>query len=101
MSHIIEAADTSHFEKMQMHANITEFEDILGGCERVLRTPIPVSYGRQATRFAVIWFAFFPILLQPTLGDSVVPATALICFALFGTTSFLSLLLVRWLGALS
>ena len=29
-----------------LQENITAFEDCLGGCERILRTPIPLLYTR-------------------------------------------------------
>jgi predicted membrane chloride channel (bestrophin family) len=32
--------------QLAMDANITAFEDVLGTCERILRTPIPLSYTR-------------------------------------------------------
>jgi hypothetical protein len=85
LSDLVEAATMSPFEKLQMHEAITTFEDVLGGCERLLRTPIPVSYGRHATRFQVIWLSFFPLLMHQELGDSVVPITALMGFIFFGT----------------
>lgn len=30
----------------RMDQNLTQFEDVLGGCERILKTPIPLSYTR-------------------------------------------------------
>ena len=34
----------------QMDASLTFFTDAVGGCERILRTPIPLSYTRCAPR---------------------------------------------------
>jgi predicted membrane chloride channel (bestrophin family) len=31
---------------IRMEENLTSFEDCLGGCERILKTPIPLSYTR-------------------------------------------------------
>lgn len=46
MSQIIQDVDVDPIHQMQMSQNLTTFEDILGGCERLLRAPIPVSYTR-------------------------------------------------------
>ena len=47
MSQIIQDVDVDPIHQQQMSMNLTTFEDILGGCERLLRAPIPVSYTRQ------------------------------------------------------
>ena len=47
LSQIIYSMETlSPMNQMQMSENLTQFQDILGGCERILRTPIPVNYTR-------------------------------------------------------
>lgn len=38
-----------------MDENLTVFADVTGGCERILRTPIPLSYTRHTSRFMMIW----------------------------------------------
>lgn len=35
-------------EQLQLQNNLTIFEDIIGSCERIYTTPIPLSYTRQA-----------------------------------------------------
>ena len=37
----------------RMDENLTALEDMVGGCERILRTPIPLSYTRHTSRFMV------------------------------------------------
>lgn len=32
-------------------------QDVTGGCERILRTPVPLMYTRHNSRFLMIWFA--------------------------------------------
>lgn len=39
----------------RMDENLTVFADVTGGCERILRTPIPLSYTRHTSRFMMIW----------------------------------------------
>ena len=84
MSEIIEEADVMDMQRLQMQRQLTTFEDILGGCERLLRTPIPLSYARHATRFLLLWLIFFPIVFASSLGNAVVPVTAMVGFLMFG-----------------
>ena len=39
--------------KGMMDNNLTAYEDAVGGCERILRTPLPLTYTRHTTRFLV------------------------------------------------
>jgi ion channel-forming bestrophin family protein len=63
LSELIEAADTDSAHRWQMHQNLTTLHDILGGCERILRTPIPVAYTRHTSRFVIIWMTVLPYAL--------------------------------------
>lgn len=87
LSEMVEDADITMYQKRQMQKEITIFEDILGGCERLLRTPIPVSYTRHSTRCIMIWLLTFPIWLQLQIGPALIPTTALVAFLLLGASS--------------
>ncbi|KIY95166.1 hypothetical protein MNEG_12797 [Monoraphidium neglectum] len=67
-----------------MDGNLTAFEDILGTCERLLRTPIPLSYTRHTSRFLVIWLALLPFTLFGSLGLATPPLCLMIAFLLLG-----------------
>lgn len=84
MSEQIENQHIQPLQKFQMHNNLTEFEDILGGCERLLRTPIPLSYTRHTSRFLLIWLTLLPVCLWSKIGWGVVPSSALIAILLLG-----------------
>lgn len=84
MSHIIERSGISDMQRLQMQENITTFEDILGGCERLLRTPIPVSYTRHTSRFLLLWLTILPYALWAKLAWAAVPAVGLIALLLLG-----------------
>ncbi len=43
---VIQNVHMDPIHQMQMSQNLTFFHDVLGGCERLLRAPIPVSYTR-------------------------------------------------------
>lgn len=46
LSQISGAASLDTPAAIRMDENITQFEDMLGTCERILRTPIPLAYTR-------------------------------------------------------
>lgn len=46
LSELTRQLSITEFQALQMQENVTFFYDALGGCERLLRTPIPVSYTR-------------------------------------------------------
>ena len=60
LSDAIAASDTPTYLKTSMDQNLTAFEDAVGGCERILRTPLPLSYTRHTSRFLVSCDAFCP-----------------------------------------
>ena len=68
LAELIEAADISDMQKWQMHQNLTTMHDILGGCERIFRTPIPVAYSRHTSRFVIIWLTVLPYALWAKFG---------------------------------
>jgi predicted membrane chloride channel (bestrophin family) len=43
-----------------LDTNITALGDALGGCERIFKTPIPLSYTRHTSRVLIIWLAVLP-----------------------------------------
>jgi hypothetical protein len=47
LSMIVKTSQVEKTEAMRMDENLTAFEDCLGTCERILKTPIPLSYTRR------------------------------------------------------
>lgn len=81
---VVQAANLSPILTQSMNMNITEFEDILGKSERILKTPIPLSYTRMTSRFLMLWLALLPVALYQNLGWSCVPTEAFIAFCFMG-----------------
>jgi putative membrane protein len=79
-----------HFlRKNQINTAVSIFEDTLGGCERLLSSPVPVFYSRHTARFLSVWLILLPLALwEPFAGSwnhvGEIPATALISICLFG-----------------
>lgn len=69
---------------MNMDNNLTFFSDMLGGCERILRAPIPVSFTRHTDRFLIVWLTLVPLALYPECGWGVVPVSSGIAAVLCG-----------------
>ncbi|KAL4425222.1 hypothetical protein ABPG75_009238 [Micractinium tetrahymenae] len=72
----------SAFVRMDEH--LTVFADVTGGCERILRTPVPLAYSRHTSRALTIWLTFMPFSLWDNCGWYTVPATLLVAFLLLG-----------------
>ena len=69
-------------ERFRIDENLTYFMDMAGACERILRTPIPVSYTRHTSRFLTIWLFFLPFAIYPKCGWATIPASILLGFVL-------------------
>ena len=46
LSEIVRAGSLPPTAMLAMDANLTAFADVVGTCERILKTPIPLSYTR-------------------------------------------------------
>ncbi|KAL3146981.1 hypothetical protein ABBQ38_014949 [Trebouxia sp. C0009 RCD-2024] len=84
LSEMVASSCISSPERFRMDQNITFFEDCHGKCERILKTPIPLSYTRHTSRFLVIWLGLMPFTLWKSCHWAMVPASAIICFLLLG-----------------
>lgn len=69
-------------EKESLDFNLTSFSDCIGGCERILRTPIPLSYTRYTSRFLIMWLTFVPFTLWDTCGWATIFYTGITAFLL-------------------
>ena len=58
--------------------------DVLGGCERILNTPIPFSHSSFFKSFIIIYIFSLPFGFVNAFLYFTIPATALISFALLG-----------------
>lgn len=84
LTEIIARAKLNPNIEVMINSNLTFFHDSLGACERLLRTPIPLSYTRHTGRFLLLWLFALPFTLVQPLGWGVVPATGLIAMLLLG-----------------
>ncbi|KAJ9530209.1 hypothetical protein QJQ45_023475 [Haematococcus lacustris] len=63
---------------------ISELCAVIGGCDRILGTPIPLSYTRHTSRSLVLWLSTLPLALWPVTEWLSVPAMFIIAFVFIG-----------------
>jgi len=54
------------------------------GCDRLLKTPVPISYTRHTARSLMLWLLTLPAALWPKMGPSLVVAVFFISYVLIG-----------------
>lgn len=67
-----------------LDANLTGFNDYLGGAERILRTPIPFAYAQHIKIFVVLFCFSAPFAMADLMGWATPAVAALLALALFG-----------------
>ncbi|KAI7842508.1 hypothetical protein COHA_003862 [Chlorella ohadii] len=84
MAETIRAARPHELARMRMDDNLTFFEDAMGSCERILRTPIPLSYTRHTSRFLLVWLILLPFTLWAAYSWFAVILSGIFAFLMFG-----------------
>eukprot|EP00887_Chlorella_sp_A99_P008252 scaffold12.g8252.t1 len=84
LSELLAVAPLRESNRSRIDENLTFFEDAVGTCERILRTPIPLSYTRHTSRFLVMWLGLLPLGLWPTCGLGTIPLAVVIALLLLG-----------------
>lgn len=69
---------------MALDANLTQYEDDLGACERILKTKMPFAYIIHLRFFLVIWLLALPFVLVAKLQWGAIPLSMAIYVALVG-----------------
>ncbi len=67
-----------------MDANLTALHDSLGGCERILRTPVPFAYAQHIKTFLMVFTFTAPFAMVDALHGYTPVAAAVLAFALYG-----------------
>ncbi|GLJ16443.1 hypothetical protein SUGI_0279800 [Cryptomeria japonica] len=70
-------------KKQVLDSHISEFNEAVSVCERLIRSPIPLSYTRLTSRLLVFWHLTLPIILWDECQWMVVPATLFSASSLF------------------
>lgn len=67
-----------------MLAQVDTLVDVLGGCERILKTPIPLAYAIHLKQLLLLYCLALPFQMVESLGWWTALAVGLISFAVFG-----------------
>ncbi|KAI7838066.1 hypothetical protein COHA_008149 [Chlorella ohadii] len=78
------AQGLSDIERQQLEALISHCDVITGGCERILRQPIPHAWNRHTLRFLTVYITFLPFAFWPIFGWATLPVMGVLTFLLAG-----------------
>ncbi len=67
-----------------LEGHVRAFLDYQGGCERILKTPIPFAYAVHIKQLLMLYLVTLPLVLVSVIGWIAIPAVAVIAFGLLG-----------------
>ena len=73
-----------NFYLCTMGGEISQLSDALSGCEKIVQTPVPLSYSRHTSRFLTMWCGFLPLAIVKDLGWLSLPVMGIISWLLYG-----------------
>mmetsp|Transcript_12285 Transcript_12285/g.18845 ORF Transcript_12285/g.18845 Transcript_12285/m.18845 type:complete len:447 (+) Transcript_12285:107-1447(+) len=68
----------------EMTHEINYLVDALSTCQKIARTPVPLSYSRHTSRLLTLWTGTLPFALIGQLGYLTLPVLVTACFFLLG-----------------
>ncbi|MBF2047275.1 MAG: hypothetical protein IGS54_07915 [Elainella sp. C42_A2020_010] len=72
------------YQLLTLQQLLNSLVDTLGGCERILKTPIPLAYAIHLKQLLLIYCLTLPFQFVSQLGWWTAPMVALMSFTLFG-----------------
>mmetsp|Transcript_9429 Transcript_9429/g.21269 ORF Transcript_9429/g.21269 Transcript_9429/m.21269 type:complete len:412 (-) Transcript_9429:229-1464(-) len=69
---------------VSMGEEVNHLSDAVSGCEKIVDTPVPLSYSRHTSRFLTIWCGILPLAIAPDLGWLAVPLMGTVSWLLYG-----------------
>jgi ion channel-forming bestrophin family protein len=79
-----EQGQISPYQMNELQSILNGMVDMLGACERILRTPIPLAYAIHLKQLLLIYCLLLPFQVVDELRWWTAPAVALVSFTLFG-----------------
>ena len=67
-----------------MDGNLSLFNDYVGGCERIAKTPLPLAYAQHTKLLVTLFCLTAPFALSDSLGWLTPVGAGVLAFALFG-----------------
>ncbi|MEM6254675.1 MAG: bestrophin family ion channel [Cyanobacteria bacterium P01_D01_bin.156] len=72
------------YQLQAMTQQLNSLVDVLGGCERILKTPLPLAYSIHLKQLLVMYCLALPFQVVSELNWWTVPVVSLVAFAVFG-----------------
>jgi putative membrane protein len=72
------------YQLISMQKLLDTMVDVLGGCERILRTPVPLAYSIHLKQLLLLYCLTLPFQVVKDLTWWTAPIVAIISFAVFG-----------------
>jgi putative membrane protein len=72
------------YHACMLDENIRYFEDMLGACERILKTPFPWSYLVHLRTFMMLWLLMLPVVIVEDYGYYTIPAVFVTAYGIMG-----------------
>ncbi|CAE8662318.1 unnamed protein product [Polarella glacialis] len=69
---------------LAMDCNVTSLTDSMGGCERIKKTPFPLSYVSHLRTFIILYLLLLPLMLVDKYRWMTILVDLLVCLALMG-----------------
>ncbi len=79
-----EQGQISLYQMSDMQNILNSLVDMLGACERILRTPMPMAYAIHLKQLLLLYCLLLPFQVVDELQWWTAPAVALVSFTLFG-----------------
>ncbi len=79
-----EQGQISSYQMNELQSILNGMVDMLGACERILRTPIPLAYAIHLKQLLLIYCLLLPFQIVDELRWWTAPVVALVSFTLFG-----------------
>ncbi len=79
-----EQGQISLYQMSELQNILNSLVDMLGACERILRTPMPMAYAIHLKQLLLIYCLLLPFQVVEELKWWTAPAVALVSFTLFG-----------------
>jgi biopolymer transport protein ExbB/TolQ len=71
-------------ERVWLLSMVNSLSHTVGRCERLVQTPVPLSYARHTSRFVSVWTLTLPLALVPHFRWLTAPVIFFITWAMFG-----------------
>jgi predicted membrane chloride channel (bestrophin family) len=82
---LLRSGHLSELDAVQLNERLLGLVRVVGGCERLFRTPIYTPYNHHTSRFLLLWTVALPAALFPVLGPvATAPVSLLMAWGMLG-----------------